>query len=121
MLLHAAKLLIASTGDGAREVSNSLGLGAATASLKVMVHRYWIEFAPEDAVPLGLGWGCGVTAVDWDDAVRLVTELLGTTPPDAIRVTKDVDVSTLDAGHVLPNMHPPNERGVWFPMLRPLS
>jgi len=53
--------------------------------------------------------------------VRLLTELLGTPPPDAVKVTEDVDVSTLDAGHVLPNMYPPNERGVWFPKLRPLE
>jgi len=31
-------------------------------------------------------------------------------------IIEDVDVSTLDANHVLPNMAPPNLRGVWFPL-----
>jgi hypothetical protein len=25
-------------------------------------------------------------------------------------------VSTLDKGHVLPNMAAPNERGIWYPL-----
>jgi len=28
---------------------------------------------------------------------------------------EDVDVSKLDAGHVLPNIDPPVWRGIWFP------
>jgi hypothetical protein len=26
-----------------------------------------------------------------------------------------VDVSALDSGHILPNIEPPNWRGIWFP------
>jgi hypothetical protein len=59
--------------------------------------------------------GCGVTAFDRDDALRLVADALGTDPPPAA-ITEDVDVTALDENHVLPNMFPPNERGVWFPM-----
>jgi len=29
---------------------------------------------------------------------------------------EDVDVRTLDQGHVIPNMLPPDRRGVWYPM-----
>ncbi len=37
-------------------------------------------------------------------------------PRNLPHVVEDVDVTTLDAGHVRPNpMHPPSERGVWFP------
>jgi len=36
--------------------------------------------------------------------------------PEIKKVIENVDVSTLDAGHVLPNMSPPNIRGVWFPL-----
>ena len=86
-----------------------------------VLRRYWIEFAPNEAVPLGLAWGCGVTAQDLDDAVGLIAEAIGAAPPDPVRVSADIDVSTLDPGHVLPNMYPPDERGVWFPMLRPLA
>lgn len=40
-------------------------------------------------------------------------------PPEAIflGVVPDVDVRTLDEGHVIPNMGPPAIRGVWYPKL----
>jgi hypothetical protein len=60
--------------------------------------------------------GVGVTAIDRKDAEALLQQRVfgGASPPirDCI---EDVDVSTLDPGHILPNMEPPNERGVWFP------
>ena len=40
----------------------------------------------------------------------------GATLPEIKNMIENVDVSTLDAGHVLPNMSPPNIRGVWFPL-----
>ena len=40
---------------------------------------------------------------------------MGELPTIAVLI-EDVDVSTLDAGHVLPNMSPPVRRGVWFPL-----
>lgn len=59
-----------------------------------------------------------MTAVDLDDAIGLVRRVLfpdrALPPIDA--VVTDVDISTLDPGHVIPNMHVPVERGVWFPM-----
>ncbi|MGK2950143.1 MAG: hypothetical protein ACSLFP_16350 [Acidimicrobiales bacterium] len=79
------------------------------------LRRYWLTFESEQT-PVELGHGCGVTAFDLDDALDLVAERIGSTVPAPSSVTEDVDVSTLDAGHVLPNMLPPNERGVWFPM-----
>jgi hypothetical protein len=60
--------------------------------------------------------GCGVTAFDRDDAVHLVGVFLGSEPPVPASVIEDVDVSTLDENHVLSNMLPPSERGVWYPM-----
>jgi hypothetical protein len=82
---------------------------------RVVLRRYWFEFAHEDA-PVGVTNGCGVTAFDAEDALRLVGHLLGTDPPTPTAVMEDVDVSTLDALHVLPNMLPPHERGVWYPL-----
>lgn len=32
-------------------------------------------------------------------------------------VVEDVDIRTLDQHHVVPNMGPPNFKGVWFPRL----
>ena len=52
------------------------------------------------------GWlGCGVTAVDRADAEQLLVEgpFRGAMLPPVARVLEDVDVSQLDAGHVLPN------------------
>jgi hypothetical protein len=83
------------------------------------LHRYWIEF--DD----GPDWHAnfyGVTAIDLDDAIRLIDRFnqdwssvpISPVPPPR-RVVEDVDVSTLDIGHVLPNMNPPIWRGVWFP------
>ena len=80
------------------------------------LRRYWMEFAAGEA-PLGMAWGCGVTAFDVDDALQLVATAAGGKIPSPVRLVEDVDVSTLDAGHVLPNMLPPVWRGVWFPQL----
>ena len=35
--------------------------------------------------------------------------------PEVSEVQVDVNVRELDQGHVIPNMNPPNWRGVWFP------
>jgi hypothetical protein len=86
----------------------------------VELRRYWIEFDRADA-PIGMTLGCGVTAFDLADAMQLVADAVGAPCPEAERVTVDVDVSTLDELHVLPNMYPPSERGIWFPMLGPLT
>jgi hypothetical protein len=96
------------------------------------LHRYWIEF-DEPGLPASLR-RFGVTAFDIEDAMRLLrreVEALEVqrhraladgsgmrVPAAPSRVVEDVDVTTLDAGHVRPNMHPPSERGVWFPKLR---
>jgi len=81
------------------------------------LHRYWFEFGgPREALPPG-GWlGCGVTAVDRADAEQLLAEgpFRGAPIPPIDRVIENVDVSELDAGHVLPNMGDVTQRGVWF-------
>ena len=62
--------------------------------------------------------GCGVTAWNYDDALNLVRERVfeGKVLPPIKTCVEDVDVSTLDEGHVLPNMRPPSVRGIWFPL-----
>ena len=82
--------------------------------------RFWFEFSgPREALPPGTWIGCGVTAVDRSDAERLVIDALmsGGDLPPVERLVENVDVSQLDAGHVLPNMGDPSIRGVWFPRL----
>jgi hypothetical protein len=89
------------------------------------LRRFWLRFAispgelgqyPSYA---GLGLGCGVTAYSLDDAKAVLRqELFRDDPlPEIEEVVEDVDVQTLDQGRVVPNMGPPNERGVWFPWL----
>jgi hypothetical protein len=65
------------------------------------------------------GLGVGVTAPTEEEARRLAEEALAQTQPGAqiTGVVPDIDVSTLDAGHVLPNMGPAVVRGVWYPRL----
>ena len=88
-----------------------------------MLRRYWFAFniAPGEVgiYPsyAGLSYGCGVTAYTYDDAIHVLHEKLfkdAPTPPIE-SVTEDIDVSSLDAGHVLPNMGDPTHRGIWFP------
>lgn len=88
------------------------------------LHRYWFRWkldasAGADPVPsrVGSSLGCGVTAVDVEDARNLISAIAldgGPLPPTA-DVVEDVDVRTLDEGHVRPNMGDPAVRGVWYP------
>jgi hypothetical protein len=97
--------------------------GATLATMKGRgdyLRRYWFEFrAPREELPPGSWLGCGVTAVDTEDAERLLVAgpFRGAPLPPIERVVLDVDVSNLDAGHVVPNMADPTRRGVWFPRL----
>jgi hypothetical protein len=83
------------------------------------LRRFWFNFrvALKDAPP-GIAIGCGVTAYDYQDALELIRERVfkNNSLPPIQKAIEDVDVSTLDANHVLPNMAVPVERGVWFPL-----
>ena len=76
-----------------------------------ILHRYWFQTREN--------LGFGVTAYSEDDARHLIEHAVGTRPLDGevVRIIVDVDVRDLDQRHVVPNMGPPNLRGVWFPML----
>jgi hypothetical protein len=76
-----------------------------------LLHRYW--FKTKDDL------GFGVTAYSTDDAKSLVTDaarLIGLSY-EVVEIVEDVDVRELEQDHVVPNMGPPNFRGVWFPNL----
>ena len=81
------------------------------------LHRYWIRFDDPHRLSHELGLGCGVTAYDLDDAISLLERdvFKGPMPFRIASSVEDVDVRTLDQGHVIPNMLPPNRRGIWFP------
>lgn len=71
-----------------------------------------------DPHPAGTLLGCGVTAYSREDAIALMKDkVFAEIPFPPIRSEQeDVDVSTLDPGHVLPNMGNVLKRGIWFPL-----
>lgn len=81
-----------------------------------MGRRFWFEFERfADPTPLNLG--CGVTAYDREDAIRLMQScIFGNEPlPRIVRVVEDVALSSLEQNHVAPNIGLINVRGIWFP------
>jgi hypothetical protein len=88
-------------------------------AIRVELHRYWFKFDLKigDPHPVGVLPGCGVTARDREDAIKLLKERVFTQHPfpNIVSVQEDVDVSSLDSKHVRPNMENPVVRGVWFP------
>jgi hypothetical protein len=84
------------------------------------MQRFWFEFEIfTNKVNYGdLLLGCGVTANDYDDALELLKQYVFTNRamPEFLKVVEDVDISTLDENHVLPNMGNCLCRGVWFPL-----
>ncbi len=79
--------------------------------------RFWFRF---ESLPQhsALSLGCGVTAYNYDDAIALLSErVFGTQCSSSIsECIEDLNVSTLDAKHVLPNMGNVLIRGIWFPL-----
>jgi hypothetical protein len=85
---------------------------------ETQLKRFWIEFGSTTDTPLVLRPGCGVTAYSIEDALRLVSDALGIPElPAVVSVVENVDVSTLDANHILPNIGLTVCRGVWYPAL----
>ncbi len=80
--------------------------------------RFWFQFEFDDKanIPPGLIMGCGITAYDYSDALLILKQKIFNDQklPRIRKVIKDIDISTLDAGHVIPNINPPSIRGVWF-------
>ena len=79
------------------------------------LHRYWIKLAPP--APVGFTLGCGVTALSEEDARALVWDQLRESPRPIVAIESDVDVSRLDADHIIPNMGDCTQRGIWYPNL----
>ncbi|MEZ5344751.1 MAG: hypothetical protein R2681_04255 [Pyrinomonadaceae bacterium] len=72
------------------------------------LRRYWFKS--------GKHFGIGVTAFSRADAEFLVKKAdLSEQLKYVTEVIENVDIRNLDQGHVIPNMSPPNFRGVWFP------
>ena len=81
-------------------------------AMEAQLRRFWFKFDNHSASPLGYG----VTAWTEEDAAAILSKRIfdGAVPPKAT-IIADVDVSTLDPGHIRPNMESPSWRGIWFP------
>ena len=78
--------------------------------------RYWIEFTLASGNPLVRRFG--VTAYALEDALVMLQKQVfaNNQMPTPSSWVENIDVSTLDAEHILPNMESPSWRGIWYPM-----
>lgn len=101
-------------------VGHALGAKWISNKLKTTVTQYWFEFETTQIRDLspGLSIGCGITAYDYDDAISILRQRVfkGQAIPALKDRKENVDIRTLDQGHVIPNMKDPTLRGVWFPL-----
>ncbi|TWF32857.1 hypothetical protein FHW36_113112 [Chitinophaga polysaccharea] len=88
--------------------------------MSALYRRFWFEFEIDTAFnyPAGIGFGCGVTALSYEDAVEILDEKVFTTikRPPFKKIIENMDIRMLDNGHVIPNMESPVYRGIWFPL-----
>ena len=88
--------------------------------MTIKLKRYWIEFEIQMAsdFPPGVGHGCGLNAFNFEDALNILNEKLffSIQMPPIKKISENVDLSTLDQNHVIPNMKAPVGRGIWFPL-----
>lgn len=81
--------------------------------------RYWFEFEQDDkSFPcVEVNFGCGVTGYDRNDAIKILQEtIFREAMPSIKQVVENIDISTLDEGHVKPSIGDVYIRGVWFPL-----
>ena len=89
-----------------------------------LLTTYWIEF---EGWRWGLSLQVGVTAYSLDDAKFLLKEkyfeaIFGEVEtPQIKKVTENIQFKDLDQNHIVPNMGPITERGVWYPNLFPFN
>jgi hypothetical protein len=91
------------SGDGAcRRKVNFL--------MNKLLTAYWIEL---DSYFKNIG----VTGYSLDDAKRLIQEKAFPKEelPRIIKITENIQFKDLDQNHIVPNMGPITERGVWYP------
>ena len=88
--------------------------------MKNNLKRYWFEFEIDCAFnyTAGIGRGCGVTAIDYEDAIKMMEEKMFTEirSPRILKTIENIDIRQLDQKHVIPNMGVVVQRGIWFPL-----
>ncbi|HYF03114.1 MAG TPA: hypothetical protein VEC36_07050 [Patescibacteria group bacterium] len=93
--------------------------------MSVKLHKYWFIFDRNSLKELDYCeylFQFGITAFTYEDAVYLLkTHVFKNGMPEIVEYKEDVDIRDLDQGHIIPNMLPPNVRGIWYPQgLMPL-
>lgn len=80
--------------------------------------RFWFIFESKSGLAPAFKLGCSVTAYNFDDALELLHQK-GIQHNGKV-VLKDyienIDITSLDPNHILPNILPPNFRGIWYPL-----
>lgn len=73
--------------------------------------RYWFKSVNN--------LGVGITAYSLDDARWILDRVIKDhmLNVEIKEIIEGVDIRSLHQGKVIPNMNPPNFRGVWFPKL----
>jgi hypothetical protein len=88
--------------------------------MKDNLKKYWFEFEIDKAVnyPMGIGIGCGVTAIDYKDAIKIMEEKIfkKIKSPRILKTIENIHISKLDQEYVIPNMGAVIYRGIWFPL-----
>lgn len=90
--------------------------------MAIDLKRYWFEFDfPEPRLGhegyIPACGGCGITAFDYDDALKIMRQFMlqdGETPIFR-RIVENVDISAIEDEDVLNHMGVPVWRGVWYP------
>lgn len=77
------------------------------------LRRFWFSFDLARQPRSRLG--CGVTAWTREDAMAILQARIPADVPAIAACVEDVDVSTLDPRHILPNIGDVTARGIWFP------
>jgi hypothetical protein len=76
----------------------------------IRLMRFWFKTEP--------GLGYGVTAFSRRDAESLLHSFgLPREGETVVQLIENIEVSELDANHILPNSGPVEVRGVWYPLL----
>ena len=80
------------------------------------MQRFWIKIEPLP-YPSSLNSGCGITANSADEAAAILLERAAAVGDKVsiVNITQNIDISTLDQKHVVPNMGNIFRKGIWWP------
>lgn len=80
--------------------------------------RFWFTFEQSLALPPSLKLGCGITGYSYEDALTLLKQKVfkGNEEVNIKECIENINLIHLDSNHILPNILPPNFRGIWYPL-----